>query len=622
MTRARRNATRPPLRCRLLPQCEPLEGRVVPSTILVTSLLNAGRGTLRAAIQRANLNGHPDTIKFARTALGTILLTNPLPALSTQMVISGWGPSYDTVARSDAPATPDFRIFTVMKGAVVKITGLSIAGGIAREGGGISNAGSLSLVNTNIAHNTALGTSSYGKSKGAGFGGGIENTGKLSIVGSTIGSNSATGLGAHYGQDGGGGGIHNSGRLTVLSSAFIGNTVTGGSALSGGDGDGGGVDNSGTASVTYTYFSGNAATGGAGLTGNSGSGMGGGINNSGSLTLTWATFANNSALAENQGMGGAGSGGGIENSGKLSITSSLFEGNSAMGQYGGPYGPFVGGRGGGITNVGTLSITDSTFRENTATGSSFGGTAEGGGIANHGTISIADSTFSGNSATGGKAYAGSPNDGNGGAIANSAILTVAGCTFTANTAMGGPAGAGGSPGISSPAGTGTGGGIANYGGLTLTNSTLSGNSAGDLGGGMSNKGTASLTYVTVAGNSAPSGGGIAVLAASNSTVKSIDTIYQNTPGGNLLVAQYGTFLSQGYNLFSDTPGVALQPGDLVNTDPLLGPLAGNGGPTLTETLRPGSPAIDAGIAVAGIATDQRGNPRPTSGATDIGAVQA
>jgi hypothetical protein len=47
----------------------------VPSTIRVTSLLNAGRGTLRAAIRRANLDSGPDTIKFARTALGTILLT-------------------------------------------------------------------------------------------------------------------------------------------------------------------------------------------------------------------------------------------------------------------------------------------------------------------------------------------------------------------------------------------------------------------------------------------------------------------------------------------------------------------------------------------------------------------
>jgi hypothetical protein len=47
----------------------------VPSTIRVTSLLNGGGGTLPAAFQRANLDSGTDTIKFARTALGTNLLT-------------------------------------------------------------------------------------------------------------------------------------------------------------------------------------------------------------------------------------------------------------------------------------------------------------------------------------------------------------------------------------------------------------------------------------------------------------------------------------------------------------------------------------------------------------------
>ena len=55
--------------------------------------------------------------------------------------------------------------------------------------------------------------------------------------------------------------------------------------------------------------------------------------------------------------------------------------------------------------------------------------------------------------------------------------------------------------------------------------------------------------------------------------------------------------------------MALNPTDLVNTNPLLGPLAGNGGPTQTMALLPGSPAIGAGVAVAGVITDQRGVPR-------------
>ena len=68
--------------------------------------------------------------------------------------------------------------------------------------------------------------------------------------------------------------------------------------------------------------------------------------------------------------------------------------------------------------------------------------------------------------------------------------------------------------------------------------------------------------------------------------------------------------------------MALDPTDLINTDPLLGPLADNGGPTFTQALLPGSPAIDAGVAVAGVTTDQRGVPRPQGTAPDIGAFES
>jgi hypothetical protein len=71
---------------------------------------------------------------------------------------------------------------------------------------------------------------------------------------------------------------------------------------------------------------------------------------------------------------------------------------------------------------------------------------------------------------------------------------------------------------------------------------------------MSNLGSASLTYITAAGNSAPSGGGIAVMAGSNSAVKSIGTVYQNPLGGNLSVAQYGSFLRRA-TTSSPTPPV-------------------------------------------------------------------
>ena len=53
--------------------------------------------------------------------------------------------------------------------------------------------------------------------------------------------------------------------------------------------------------------------------------------------------------------------------------------------------------------------------------------------------------------------------------------------------------------------------------------------------------------------------------------------------------------SLGYNLSSDDGGGNLTgPGDQIDTDPMIGPLQDNGGPTLTHALLPGSPAINTG----------------------------
>jgi choice-of-anchor C domain-containing protein len=102
---------------------------------------------------------------------------------------------------------------------------------------------------------------------------------------------------------------------------------------------------------------------------------------------------------------------------------------------------------------------------------------------------------------------------------------------------------------------------------------------------------------------------------------SINSIFQNTEGGNVFVGSGGVFRSLGHNLFSDAPGFSFGPSDLINTDPVLAPLADNGGPTMTMALLPGSPAIDAGVSVPGVTTDQRGIPRPQGSAPDIGAFE-
>jgi hypothetical protein len=94
----------------------------------------------------------------------------------------------------------------------------------------------------------------------------------------------------------------------------------------------------------------------------------------------------------------------------------------------------------------------------------------------------------------------------------------------------------------------------------------------------------------------------------------------------------GMVNSLGYNLCSDDGGGFLTAtGDQINTDPMLGPLRDNGGPTFTRAPLPGSPAIDGGKNFSGFATDQRGFPRTNDDlslpnaaggdGTDIGAFE-
>ncbi len=191
------------------------------------------------------------------------------------------------------------------------------------------------------------------------------------------------------------------------------------------------------------------------------------------------------------------------------------------------------GFGGGILLNGptVLTVINSTVSGNAA--------AFGGGIYNGGGLAIVNSTLSGNAA-----------GSEGAGVYNATTLMISNSTFSNNAAHG------------------SGGACLNGGMLLITNSTLSGNSAMDAGGAVYNIGTLHI--------------GNTILKRGNSGTN----IYSN--GG-------GTVISLGYNLSSDDGGGHLTgPGDQINTDPLLGPLQDNGGPTLTHALLPGSPAIDAG----------------------------
>jgi hypothetical protein len=184
------------------------------------------------------------------------------------------------------------------------------------------------------------------------------------------------------------------------------------------------------------------------------------------------------------------------------------------------------------------------------------------------------------------------------------------------------------------------GGGVSAGTATLTNSTVSGNSAA-FGGGISAN-DATLLNCTVVENIAQTGGGLfhqfdpiipRVFSVKN-TIVALNLIKVGGSGSDI----NGAFASQGHNLIGDGIGGTGFAnginGDIVGTsfnpiDPKLGPLANNGGKTKTHALLAGSRAIDAGDNAGVPATDQRGAgfPRKKDGnfngvaVVDIGAFE-
>ncbi len=175
-----------------------------------------------------------------------------------------------------------------------------------------------------------------------------------------------------------------------------------------------------------------------------------------------------------------------------------------------------------------------------------------------------------------------------------------------------------------------GGGIDNDGTATVTDSTLSGDSAEDFGGGIENDGTATVTDSTLSGDSAYDYG--AGIDNYNGTATVGATIVaDSTAGGDC----YGTITDEGYNIADDSSCGFTATGSVNSSttlDASLGSLQNNGGPT--DTIAPSSSSPAAGvipdpITVNGVpvcgtgATDQRGYSRPLAGSTKctIGAVE-
>ena len=128
----------------------------------------------------------------------------------------------------------------------------------------------------------------------------------------------------------------------------------------------------------------------------------------------------------------------------------------------------------------------------------------------------------------------------------------------------------------------------------------------------------SLTNVTFSGNTATTGSALSVAGGVGVTVR--NTVFASGTGGGHCTNP----ISAGSNNlnFADPAGVnSCGPTVTVTTDPQLGALGDNGGPTPTMALPAGSPAIDAGVLAGAPASDQRGISRPQGAGVDIGAYE-
>jgi hypothetical protein len=255
--------------------------------------------------------------------------------------------------------------------------------------------------------------------------------------------------------------------------------------------------------------------------------------------------------------------------------------------------------GGGLRNAGTLNLANCTVSHNTA--------VDGAGIWNDGTISLSHCEIRGNSTISG--------NGAGGIAGWQSTITLISTTVGGNVGFGIRIDRGTIRITQSTVSENQGIGVRNFSGrVALINSTISGN----LGSGIYSTGVSSqpgffeVINCTVTNNRSENGAGVHQL------INSVGTVSNSVVSGNV-----PQDVVQG-------PGGIGGSFNLIGGDPMLGPLADNGGPTLTHALLPGSPAINAGSnawAVDGqgnpLTTDQRGVGfgRIAGGTVDVGAFE-
>ena len=278
-------------------------------TLTVTNTNDSGPGSLRAAIDTA---GSGDTIVFSLTYPANINLTSGSITINTPVTIAGPGASKVTIDASTNSVME--RAFTVGPGMIVSISGVTITGGrgggtsagsVDNSGGGIFNAGSLTLRDAVITNNST-------RNQGAG-GGGVFNAGgaTLTLINCIVSSNTAGGGNIQQSALVAGGGIRNAAGalLTVTDTTVFNNWAQ----------IGGGIWNNGTLNVTGSTFSQNSAGSGVSTTVDLEGGAIYAAGGQSTSSITNSTFFNNAAKTN---------GAAIATGGTMDVTHSTFAGNA------------------------------------------------------------------------------------------------------------------------------------------------------------------------------------------------------------------------------------------------------------------------------------------------------
>ncbi|MFK7955160.1 MAG: beta strand repeat-containing protein [Lysobacterales bacterium] len=634
---------------------------ITGGSVSLNSAIRAGGGlevttanARSSSVTLANVNFDQNTVGASPGNGGGVHVTDVIGGSSSAMTVVGGSFTGNTAEAEGGGLWNDAGGTLILGGTT--ISGNTAGGNLADQGGGgvFNNGGNVTIANATINANIADGA--------AGSGGGILNDGgSLSIAAGSVSGNSAIRAG---------GGVEITTVNARTSDVLIDGVVLDGNTAGASPGNGGGIhvtDPLGDSASTLTIV-------GATVTANMADQEGGGLWNDagGIMTVENSTVSNNVSNAANAAADVQGGGGVFNNGGNITLTDVTLNANSASG-------PSETDDGGGAianTNEGSMTVRDSNITSNTAdTGSGNGGgvlntigstlqmnnvvfslnsaARAGGALENVGTASLtgivatsnsaginggmlhisgggsttfSDSTINSNSAA---------NEGGGLWVSGDGMLNLSTTGVDGNEALFGGGvfvDAGGSAAgnltiatsaLTNNVGTTNGGGISlEAGTASLVNATVSGNSGGDGGGLFNDAAAATLSFVTMFGNTATGQGGT-INNATSGAVTADNTIIAGgvASAGNDI---QGTLTSADFLIIQDTAGATVggaTDNSSLDTDPLLGALANNGGPTLSHLPLAGSPAIDGADNSNCPGMDQRNFAR-NDGACDIGSVEA